>query len=156
MAKRQPKPKRADSRRGPGSRNAKDKNKERKQAPKVREVPSWVETCLKNVDPDLAAIYKTLPTDPNEMFAFMQKVLAAKGIWMDLAYLEGRVPDMQTVIREQRDLFVASGQLLRLSRDAMGTSEFDAVEGYMLPEGEFEDVMDADGRVQLRLIQGDD
>ena len=147
-----PEPKRGDSRRGPGVRSAKDRNKERKEAPGEKStVPAWIDRCLEHIDPDLAEIYRTLPTDPAEMYAYMQKGLVAKGILMDQLYLTGEL-DLERAIAVQRECFMGAGQLLRLSRDALNTSEFDAVEGGLLPPGEHFVTYGDDGKANLRLV----
>ena len=152
-----PVPKRGDSRSGPGARKPGDKNKTRKTVAKVDggDVPEWVDACLKHIDPDLAAIYRTLPTDPSEAVTYMQKALICKGILLDQMYLEGEIGH-ERLITSQSDLFMKAAQLWRIQRDAMGTSDFDAVEGSFLDSGEHSVEYDEDGRVMLRLVDTED
>jgi hypothetical protein len=107
--------------------------------------------CLDNQDDVVADIFRTIPADPAARFAYMERMLMAKGIWVDLAVSSG-VMDMETAIKTQREQFLAAAQLTRLSRDALGTSEFDAVQGHMAAPGKHEVMTDPDGKVHLRLV----
>ena len=159
MATKQPKRKRTDGRQGPGSRKPGDKNKTRKPAvapdssqPKIApDLAEWMSVCLDNQDTVVADIFRTIPADPAARFAYMERMLMAKGIWVDLACSSGLL-DMETAIKVQREQFLAAAQLTRLSRDALGTSEFDSVMGHMAEPGKHRVQIDADGKVQLRLV----
>jgi len=103
------------------------------------------------MDPVLADIFRTIPADPAAQFAFMQRQLIGKGIWSSHAYTLGLIP-METAIQVERESFIAAAQLLRLSRDALGTSEFDESEAHLAAPGKHRVIYDADGNVQLRLV----
>ena len=103
------------------------------------------------MDPVLADIFRTIPADPAALVAFMQRQLAGKGVWAGLAHAHGQIP-METAIQVERESFIAAAQLLRLSRDALGTSEFDEVAAHRAAPGRHKVMYDADGNVQLRLV----
>jgi hypothetical protein len=103
------------------------------------------------MDPVMADILRALPSSPSELFAYMTRALAAKGVWYDKAIQDGRIrPDAG--IERQRELFSTAATVLRLSRDALGSADFEAVEASLAPPGRHAVTYDADGRVVLRLV----
>jgi hypothetical protein len=153
VTKRKAKRRRQDGRQGPGNRSPADDNAGRKKAKPdtAPGIAAWVETCLDNTDPILADIYRTIPADPAAQFAFMQRGLVAHGIWAALAQAHGQIP-METAIQVTRESYLAAAQLLRLSRDALGTSEFDAIESHQAKPGKHGVLYNEDGSVNLRLV----